>query len=871
MRALAIAAVLVASMIEPAHALRDHLTCYRIKDPLYVTSKPRLHTSLSDDSSCKASKTAYLCDPADPTITNASVPLDPVAGRGLLDARICYRVHCKSPSPTQATIADEFGARTLGKPRPRLVCTSAVMGPPAPLMDDLYEIECYRVEDALALRATAAVDTLDLGARTGCTVGRGKLVCLPTEASFIGVNVSPQLPITGRGQDDPRACYTLRCPKPYPGPQLASDRFGSRTFQGLVPKLLCAPSPLPTTTSTTLVRTSTTTTSTVPAADAALNCQRAIEWGGMYYANDVLDRIAACGASTSPATSIATCMGFTQSTQPLANSRAQWGIDTAAPCSGVDLRKDLGYNEICGAPPSNCTWPSAVLDSPYGGDDLLDCLACRIKEQLQTAAQAMYAGQRAIEPCRDAIGNGALAVVRSTINAAHACLNDPAANSVASCWTPDFSAWRPRAESTCAGIDPFGTLGYPAFCSGTPAVAPDSYAVHAFPCSFNQSTTSIAGTDNDLLDCATCQANEGALGVARDLFGTNLCCVGGHCDKVLTRYACRRDGGTPMRFRITTMTATDAGHAHGMATGPDGSLYIGYGLLLRRITPAGVVSDVATASAFPRGLAVDGAGNVYTTDSCRYTITRHVPGGGSTVIAGIPNTPGSSGDDGPATSATITLPDGIDVDAAGNVYFTESGLLGYPCSGTILPSERVRMIDTSGIIHTVAGGSAGGTANEGGLATLAQLSMPYGLRLGPDGSLYVGEAIGMRVLRVKDGMLTRTAGEPVTLIGSHSGFGGPAVRARFYENCGIATDPDGNVLIAMMEDNRIALVDSLGSVINVAGTGEGPGGTPGLGDGALGIFERVQTPEDVAVAPDGTIYVSDLGTNTIRVITKEAY
>jgi hypothetical protein len=366
--------------------------------------------------------------------------------------------------------------------------------------------------------------------------------------------------------------------------------------------------------------------------------------------------------------------------------------------------------------------------------------------------------QAATEPCRDAIGNGTRRP-GTTIDEAHACVIQPTATSVASCWTPDFTAWRSQANATCAGVNPFTTLGYTNFCSGTPPTSPNSYAPHGFACSFNQSTTSTAGTDNDLLDCATCQANEGALGVARDLFGVNLCCIGGTCDKVLTRYACRRDGGTPMRYRITTMTASDSGNAHGIATGPDGSLYITHHSsgTVRRITPGGVVSTVANTVGFARGVAVDAAGNVYTADGCSHTITKHVPGVGSTVIAGIPNMSGSTGDGGLAAAAKIVMPDGIDVDAAGNVYFTESGLLGYLCSGTIVPSERVRMIDTSGMIHTIAGAGPLGTDPENVPATSAKLSMPYGLRLGPGGSFYVGEAIGMRALRVS-GILTRAAG-----------------------------------------------------------------------------------------------------------------
>jgi sugar lactone lactonase YvrE len=870
MRTVTVLIVLVSS-VGVAQALKDHQACYRMRDPLGVSGVVDFTSDLGVASGCRLGGAKLVCDPTSRTIVSSNITVTPVFGRGLLDGRICYRVRCKPPYPASVDIADQFGTRTLTKLRPRLLCTPAVSGPPAPLMDNLDHLACYKATDSISPKAVVNVGPVHFDGAFGCSVARSKLVCVPASTTVENVNVSPELPIGGTGMDDPRVCYTLRCPRPYPGPQLMSDRFGSRTLTGVAPKFLCGPSPTSTTTTTTITSGS-TTPSTLPSGDAPLACQRAIEAGGMVYANVVLDQIAACTAPGG-ATSLASCMASAGVASALAPIRTQWGSDTAAPCTGVDLRTVLGYPETCGAAPSTCTFASPVRDAAGANNDVLDCLACRTKEQLTTSAVAMYAGQDAAEPCRDAIGNGSLDVLRTTLEAAHACVDQAGVTSVAACWAPAFIGWRAQAVSACAGVDPFTTLGYGKFCSAQPPVAPNSYAAHAFPCSFNDPTVDTAGIDNDLLDCATCQANEGALGVARDLFGANLCCIGGTCNKVLTRYACRRAGGTPMRYRITTMTATDSANAHGIATGPDSSLYLGYyfNSTVRRVTPAGMVSTAANTIGFVRGVAVDTAGNVYTADGCYHTITKHFVGGGSTIIAGSINMPGSTGDEGLATAAKIVMPDGVEVDTAGNVYFTESGVLGALCGSGIVPSERVRMVDTAGIIHTVAGNGGLGTGGEGGPATSAGLSMPYGLRIGSDGSLYIGEAWGMRVMRLTGGTLTRVAGVPLGLVGSHSGFGGPAVNARFYENCGIAVDPDGNVLIAMMEDNRVALVDSLGSVITIGGTGEGPGGGAGLGDGGPAVLERINTPEDVAVAPDGTVYVSDLGNSTIRILKREPY
>jgi DNA-binding beta-propeller fold protein YncE len=261
------------------------------------------------------------------------------------------------------------------------------------------------------------------------------------------------------------------------------------------------------------------------------------------------------------------------------------------------------------------------------------------------------------------------------------------------------------------------------------------------------------------------------------------------------------------------------------------------------------------------------------TNRCQHRVTKFSPAGVPTVIAGT-GVAGSTGDGGPGTAAQIVAPDGVAVDPAGNVYFTESGLLGFVC-GTLLASERLRMVDTAGNIHTLVGGGVGGYGGEGGPGTLAQLLGTYGLHRAFDGSLLIGEVGGQRVLRLDGaGNVTRVAGEPIGPLGHHAGYGGPAARARFYQNCGAASDPDGNVFIAPMEDNRIALVDTLGSVIAIAGTGEGAVGTTvgnPAGDGGPGMLAVVGLPEDVAVAPDGRVYFSDLLTGRIRVLTREPF
>src|SRR5262249_56883082 len=105
----------------------------------------------------------------------------------------------------------------------------------------------------------------------------------------------------------------------------------------------------------------------------------------------------------------------------------------------------------------------------------------------------------------------------------------------------------------------------------------------------------------------------------------------------------------------------------------------------------------------------DHAGNVYAVDRLGHRVYRFAPDGSRSVLAGT-GTPGHSGDGGPATAAETVAPDGVAVDQAGNVYFTESSVTLTFFQGRALPpADDVRMVDASGTIHTVAGSGSFGS------------------------------------------------------------------------------------------------------------------------------------------------------------------
>ncbi|MCP5526849.1 MAG: hypothetical protein H7A47_08600 [Verrucomicrobiales bacterium] len=194
-------------------------------------------------------------------------------------------------------------------------------------------------------------------------------------------------------------------------------------------------------------------------------------------------------------------------------------------------------------------------------------------------------------------------------------------------------------------------------------------------------------------------------------------------------------------------------------------------------------------------------------------------------------------DSGPAIGAGIA-PYGIAVDPAGNAVFA-----------SYRPYNRIQRITPDGAIETLAGG---GTASpgDGRPAIEAGLVQPYGLTLGPDGSIYFSEERAHRVRRIDpNGILHTVAG---TGVAGFAGDGGPATAAQLDRPQGIDLGPDGSLYIADSFNHRVRRVAPDGRIQTIAGTGrEGFGGDWGLATAASTSY-----PNDVAAAPDGSVYFS---------------
>ena len=209
----------------------------------------------------------------------------------------------------------------------------------------------------------------------------------------------------------------------------------------------------------------------------------------------------------------------------------------------------------------------------------------------------------------------------------------------------------------------------------------------------------------------------------------------------------------------------------------------------------GVAGDggaaVSAAVGLPSAVALDAAGNLYISQQSSHVIRRVSTSGIITTIAGI-GTPGFSGDGGPATQARLNFPIGIASDSAGNVYVAEQS------------NNRVRRIGVDGIITTVIGNGSLGSTGDGGPATDATMSSPFGVAVDRTGNVYVTDSRNNRIRRMgRDGVIVTVAGNGVP---GFSGDGGPPTGAQLQGPHGVVVDVDGNVLIADTANDRIRRV-----------------------------------------------------------------
>ena len=250
------------------------------------------------------------------------------------------------------------------------------------------------------------------------------------------------------------------------------------------------------------------------------------------------------------------------------------------------------------------------------------------------------------------------------------------------------------------------------------------------------------------------------------------------------------------------------------------------------------------------GIGLDRAGNILIVDTGNCMI-RRVANGIITAVAGIHQSCGFAGDNGPATSAQLSYPRGVAMDAAGNMYIADSS------------NERVRKVDVNGVITTIAGDGTLNFSGDGGPASLAELD-PWSIAADAAGDVFVVDRTNQRVRKIgTDGNINTVAGNGAQ---AHAGDGGPAISASLYVPDGVALDLAGNIYIVEAQSASIRKVDLQGNIQTVAGQGTGFGFG---GDGGPATSALLNDPQGVTVDAAGNIFIADEDNQRIREVTTD--
>lgn len=249
----------------------------------------------------------------------------------------------------------------------------------------------------------------------------------------------------------------------------------------------------------------------------------------------------------------------------------------------------------------------------------------------------------------------------------------------------------------------------------------------------------------------------------------------------------------------------------------------------------------------PMGVAIDAQNNAYIADTNNHRVRKLTAATGLiTTIAGT-GTASSTGDGGQATSATLNAPASLALTSGGLLYIAERG------------GHRIRCINVgTGVISTVAGSGTPGFLGDGASATTARLNTPSGITVGSTGDLFIADTNNHRIRKVSGGIITTIAG---TGTAGLSGDGGAATSAQVSGPYGVTVTSAGNLLIADTGNSRVRQV-AAGTITTIAGTTSGFSG-----DGGAATAAKMGSPRSVLELATGDLLISDFAQSRVRRIS----
>jgi streptogramin lyase len=286
---------------------------------------------------------------------------------------------------------------------------------------------------------------------------------------------------------------------------------------------------------------------------------------------------------------------------------------------------------------------------------------------------------------------------------------------------------------------------------------------------------------------------------------------------------------------------------------------------IRKITPQGHVSTLAGSGEgghrngegtisqfnFPRGVAVDGDGNIIVADTCNCLIRKITQQGtltGTTLTVSTLAGTGEEGHkDGEGTVARFNQPYGVVVDGDGNIIVAD------------MHNHCIRKITPKGHVSTLAGTDKKG--HRDGEGTVAQFNYPRGIAMDGDRNVFVADQNNHRIRKITpQGQVSTLAG---TGEGSHRDGAGTV--AQFHCPRGVAVDGNGNVFVADTFNHRIRKITPKGHVSTLTGSSE-----MGHQDGEW-TDAQFSYPSELAVDGDGNVMVADVFNDRIRKVTPQGH